>query len=374
MALVLGVNAVFHDPSAALVRDGLIVACAEEERFSRRKHGKPNVPFSAWELPEQAIAWCLEAAGASVGDLDAIAYSYDPSLAPPIRSLTDDGWEALRTVYAKRAPLFLETVLPGLDRSVVKHVPHHLSHAASAYLAAPYRDAAVIVLDGRGEQTSFLGGIASAGRFEPVARQELPHSLGLMYEDLTEHLGFHRSSDEYKVMGLAAHGRPRFLPEFRSLMQTDGAGYDIAPIPWDAFTPVHVGSEWGADEADLAASVQARLEEIVLALADRLHDVSGMRTLVMAGGVALNCVANTRLWREGAFREIWVQPAAGDAGTSLGAALYLAQEAGDAIQPMVTAALGRGWSDEEIGAALDTARIAYRRSADLAGEVGDLLA
>jgi carbamoyltransferase len=374
VALVLGVNAVFHDPSAALVRDGVIVAAAEEERFSRRKHGKPNVPFAAWELPEQAIAWCLTEAGATVDDLDAIAYSYDPALAPPIRSLTDDGWEALRTIYAQRAGKFLSTVLPSLDPSIVRYVPHHLSHAASAYLAAPARDAAVIVLDGRGETTSFLGGVATDGRFDPVARQSLPHSLGLMYEDLTEHLGFHRASDEYKVMGLAAHGTPQHLSAFRSLIRTDGAGYEIDPIPWESFAERHRGDTWGTEEADLAASVQARLEEVVLALADRLHDACRLPSLVMAGGVALNCVANTRLWREGPFRDIWVQPAAGDAGTSLGAALYVAQELGDRVRPMPTAALGRGWSDDEIRAALDVARIDHRRSNDLADEVASLVA
>jgi carbamoyltransferase len=374
MALVLGVNAVFHDPSAAIVRDGRIVAAAEEERFSRRKHGKPNVPFSAWELPEQAIAWCLAEAGASVEDLDAIAYGYDPSLAPPARSLTDDGWEALRTLYAQRAPRFLSTILPGLDPSIVRYVPHHLAHAASAYLAAPYGDAAVIVLDGRGEQTSFLGGVATGGRFDPVARQELPHSLGLLYEDLTEHLGFHRSSDEYKVMGLAAHGTPQHLGAFRQLIRSDGTGYQIEPIPWESFTKRHAGDVWRTDEADLAASVQARIEEVLLALADHLHGACNLRSLVMAGGVALNCVANTRLWREGPFRDIWVQPAAGDAGTSLGAALHVAQELGDPIQPMASAALGRGWSDEEIAAALDTARIDHRRSNDLASEVASLVA
>jgi carbamoyltransferase len=368
------VNAVFHDPSAALVRDGEIVAAAEEERFSRRKHGKPNVPFAAWELPEQAIAWCLAEAGSTVDDLDAIAYSYDPSLAPPIRSLTDDGWEALRTIYAQRAGRFLSTVLPGLDPSIVRYVPHHLSHAASAYLAAPARDAAVIVLDGRGETTSFLGGVATDGRFDAVARQSLPHSLGLMYEDLTEHLGFHRASDEYKVMGLAAHGTPQHLAAFRTLIRTDGTGYAIDQIPWESFTERHRGDSWRTEEADLAASVQARLEEVVLALADHLYEACRLPSLVMAGGVALNCVANTRLWREGPFRDIWVQPAAGDAGTSLGAALFVAQELGDLVRPMPTAALGRGWSDDEIGAALDVARIEYRRSNDLAEEVASLVA
>ena len=130
---VLGVNAVFHDPAAALVVDGATIAAAEEERFSRRKHGKSPVPFSTWELPEQAMAWCLAHAGIAPADLDAVAYSYDPELAPhPDGDITASEWEGLRTLYARRAPLFLQTVLPGLDADRVRWVPHHVAHAASA--------------------------------------------------------------------------------------------------------------------------------------------------------------------------------------------------------------------------------------------------
>src|SRR3954463_14717450 len=145
---VLGINAVFHDPSAALVVDGEVVAAAEEERFTRRKHGKSPVPFSTWELPEQSAAWCLREAGLAPSDLDAVAYSYDPALAPqPNGDITADRWEALRTLYAQRAPLFLRTSLPGLDPECVRFVPHHVAHAASAYLAAPWPTSSVIVSD-----------------------------------------------------------------------------------------------------------------------------------------------------------------------------------------------------------------------------------
>src|SRR4051812_40463715 len=157
MALVLGVNAVFHDPAAALVVDGEIVAAAEEERFSRRKHGKVPVAFSTWELPERSMAWCLEHAGIDAGDLDAVAYSYDPSLArQPDGDVVAANWEGLRTLYAERAPLFLKTALPGLDPVRVAFVRHHVAHAASAYLAAPFDSSAVMVLDGRGESSSYL--------------------------------------------------------------------------------------------------------------------------------------------------------------------------------------------------------------------------
>jgi carbamoyltransferase len=376
MATILGLNAVFHDPAAALVVDGRIVACAEEERFSRRKHGKTSVPFSAWELPVKAAAWCLAQAGIGPDELDAVGYSYDPDLAASSDDVTADDWEALRTLYVRRAPLFLRSALPGLDPAIVRFVPHHVAHAASAHLAAPFPSSAVLVLDGRGERASYLAGHASEdGSLEPLAVQELPHSLGLLYEDLTEHLGFMRSSDEYKVMGLAAYGEPRFLEEFRDVIRTgsDG-GFTIEPPSWDAFAKRRVGEEWEPEHADLAASVQLRLEEVLLELARWVQERTGERTLTMAGGVALNCLANSRLWREGPFDDIWIQPAAGDAGTALGAALALAQRAGDRIEPMTTAALGRGFDDGVIEATLRRAKVPSERPEDLAGTVAAALA
>src|SRR5918912_4039480 len=148
---VLGINAIFHDPSAALIVDGQTVAAAEEERFSRRKHGKRPVPFSAWELPESAAAWCLESAGLTPGDLDAVAYSFDPALCRDAASLgLSDPWDHLRVNYARRAPQFLAAALPGLDPDQVRFVAHHVAHAASAGRSVP-EDSAVLVLDGRGE-------------------------------------------------------------------------------------------------------------------------------------------------------------------------------------------------------------------------------
>ncbi len=152
---VLGINAIFHDPAAALVVDGQVVAAAEEERFSRRKHGKRPVPFAAWELPQQAAAWCLAEAGLEPADLDAVTYSYDPRLVRPAHEQgLDDPWDHLRTMYAEHAPRFLASALPGLDPAVVRYVPHHVAHAASAGLAAPFRTSSVLVLDGRGEDVS----------------------------------------------------------------------------------------------------------------------------------------------------------------------------------------------------------------------------
>jgi len=374
---VLGVNAVFHDPAAALVVNGLTVAAAEEERFSRRKHGKPPVAFSTWELPEQAMAWCLAEGGVAPEELDAIAYSYDPSLATPLGAdVTSDAWEGLRTFYVERAPRFLQTALPGLDRSRVRFVPHHVAHAASAYLAAGWDDCAVLVLDGRGERASHLAGHVRGGRLEPLAAQGLPHSLGLLYEDLTGHLGFRRSSDEYKVMAMGSYGRPSFLPALRELVRADGAGgFRVEPVEWESFAPVLApGAEFSEAHADLACSVQRRLEEVLLDLAAWLHDRTRARDLAMAGGVALNCVANSRLWRDGPFERIWVQPAAGDSGTALGAALHVAAELGDDVAPMPGADLGRGWDDGALADWLTTAGVAFEQPDDVADAAAEVLA
>ena len=374
---VLGINGVFHDPSAALVVDGVVVAAAEEERFTRRKHGKSPVPFSTWELPEHAASWCLAHAGLKPCDLDAVAYSYEPRLARrPSADVTADEWEGLRTLYVKRAPLFLKTALPGLDSERVQFVPHHVAHAASAYLAAPSPTSSVLVVDGRGESASHLAGRAVNGELKILAIQKLPHSLGLMYEEATAHLGFRRSSDEYKVMALASYGRPRFLDTFRDLVRTTpGGGFTVAPIDWDAVVPaVRRGDAWGDEHADLASSVQVRLQEVLLDLARWLHGETGDRDLTMAGGVALNCVANSWLAEHGPFERIWVQPAAGDAGTALGAALYVAQGLGDPIAPMTTAALGREWSDDELGRWLRTAAVPHERPVDVAETVAEAIA
>ncbi len=381
---VLGVNAVFHDPSAALVVNGRIVAAAEEERFNRRKHGKRPVPFSAWELPEQSAKWCLAAAGLRPADLDAVAYSYDPSLCQPAEELgLDDPWDGIRQEYVRRAPAFLATALPGLEPEKVRFVPHHVAHAASAGLAAsPGPDGwdgprAVLVADGRGEATSYLAGVYRDGHLEVLATQRLPHSLGLFYEDLTAHLGFTRSSDEYKVMALASYGEPRMLGVLRELVRPTGdGGFVTGPVDWSALAePRAPDGDIIPEHADVAASAQARLEEVLLELADWLYEAAGgPGTLTMAGGVALNCVANARLARDSRFERIWVQPAAGDAGTAMGAALHVAREAGEAPQPMPGADLGRGWSDEQIEATLRRAALPYTRPASIAAEAARVLA
>jgi carbamoyltransferase len=377
MAKVLGINAVFHDPAAALVVDGCTVAAAEEERFSRRKHGKAPVAFSTWELPESAARWCLDHAGIEPAELDAVAYSYHPKeLHAPADDVTADGWEPLRTLYVTRAPRFLQSALPGLDPAKVRFVTHHRAHAASAYLAAPHRESAVMVADGRGERASYLAGHAVDGRLRVLQTVALPNSLGLFYEEATEHLGFRRSSDEYKVMALASYGEPEFADQLRRHVRvTADGGFVTDPIDWLGLTSPGRGEDaWTAGDANLAASVQLVLEEAMIDLANWLHEHTGAKVLTAAGGVALNCVANTRIVETTRFEEMWVQPAAGDAGTALGAALYAAHALGDSIQPFTTAALGREWDDEDLVRTLRTAAVPFERPPNIAHAAADVVA
>ncbi|MCB5179185.1 carbamoyltransferase family protein [Streptomyces antimicrobicus] len=375
---ILGINALFHDPAAALVIDGRTVAAAEEERFSRRKHGKRPVPFSAWELPVEAARWCLRKAGLRPQDLDAVAYSYDPALARPAEDMgLDDPWDHLRQTYARQAPGFLASALPGLDPELVRFVPHHMAHAASSAFAAEAAGrSSVLVLDGRGERASHLAARRRGAELEPLYAQELPHSLGLVYEELTAHLGFLRSSDEFKVMALASHGTPRMLAELRRhVFPTGDGGFRATGVPWSEFCPPRGAEEpWTQAHADTAASAQAVLEETLLDLTRWLHGRTGDDVLTLAGGVALNCVANARISREGPFSRVWVQPAAGDAGTALGSALLLAAGAGEDVAPMGGADLGREWSDAELAGWLKSAGVPFERPADIAATVAQSLA
>jgi carbamoyltransferase len=384
---ILGINALYHDPSAALVVDGRIVAAAEEERFSRRKHGKRPVPFSAWELPELSSAWCLERGGLRADELDLVTYSFDPALHESAAELgVSDPWDWLRLEYATRAPEFLATALPGLDPSQVRFVPHHVAHAASAGLAAPFgQDCAVLVLDGRGERHSHLAGRFTRDRLDILASQRLPHSLGLLYEDATEHLGFLRSSDEYKVMALASYGKPKHLGYLRELVHaTADGGFRTSGVDWNVMAKRREPPEdWTVEHADLAASLQAVLEETVLDLVTWLYEQTGSDRLALAGGVALNCVANGKVLRDGTIDALWVQPAAGDAGGALGAALAAYHEfldqprrVGNVLDGMQGAYLGPGFTTAEIAERLLSAGAVFKIVEDEAviGQTVDALA
>ena len=217
---VLGINAVFHDPAAALVVDGEIVAAAEEERFSRRKHGKPPVPSRPGSCPSRRRAGASPTPASTRRPRRRRLLLRPGACAAPDEDLTADGWEGLRTLYRPACAAVPRTALPGLDPERVRFVPHHVAHAASAHAGGALRCVRGAGARRAGRAASHLAGHARDGRLEVLAAQRLPHSLGLLYEELTEHLGFRRSSDEYKVMALASYGKPSCLDELARLVRT----------------------------------------------------------------------------------------------------------------------------------------------------------
>lgn len=403
--ITLGLNAVYHDSAAAIVRDGAVLAAAEEERFSHVKHAKRPLPFSTWELPFHAIDYCLREAGITLPDVDRVAYSYDPALlpersagdtiaiplAPPGSKNGGSPWDPLFLSHllnapgqlADGAPHHLRKRFAGARRDGPyrwRYVQHHLSHEASAFLAAPFDECAVLTLDGRGERATTTYGAFSGGKFRRIGQVEMPHSLGLLYEDVTEYLGFLRSSDEYKVMALASYGRPGYADEFRRIIRRGPEGrYEIEPLRLaERFGPPRLrGEPIEQRHYDIAHSLQQALEDTVVDIVRWLHARTGMKNLAMAGGVALNCVMNARIRDRGPFDEVWVQPAAGDAGTALGAALWVDYCERKARAPrwrMDHAFLGPAYSDDEIEDFLRWSKVPYRRMDDVAAETAELLA
>jgi carbamoyltransferase len=404
----LGINAAFHDPAAVLVKDGVVLAAAEEERFTHVKHGKRPIPFSTYELPYHAIDFCLKTAGIHLTDVDHIAYSFDPEVFPgaPLGQQTVEiplrpGVTKLGDWFNPYDGLFLSSILnaPGhLIDGVPLHlakrfkgathdgpyrwhfVNHHRAHAASAFLPSPHRKAAVLVLDGRGEAISTSYWLGEDNRMELIGEVPLPHSLGLFYEQMTTYLGFLHSSDEYKVMALASFGKPVYADYFRSLVsiQEDGT-YTIAPLRLEEqFGPARdKGEPLELLHFNIASSVQTVLEETVLRLIRWLHSATGAENLCLAGGVALNCVMNARLRDEGPFENIWVQPAAGDAGTALGAALWIDAEmrkTDERAYVMNHVYLGPAFTDAEIESFLNWSKLPYQRLENIAEEVAGYLA
>jgi carbamoyltransferase len=404
----LGINAAYHDPAACLVQDGVVVAAAEEERFNHVKHGKRPVPFSTWELPFGAIDFCLRQAGIELTDVDHVAYSYDPylllgrnrnapSIAIPLnredRPTLPEGesyWDGLFLSSIVNAPGQLADGAPHHLRERFRgvssdgpyrwhFVPHHLAHAASAFYPSPFARAAVLTLDGRGEKATTGYAVGEGNRLEWLGQVHMPHSLGILYEQVTGYLGFLHSCDEYKVMALASFGKPRFVQAFRDIIRLGTAGqYTIAPPRLEERfgPPRQRGGPLQQRHFDIAHSLQVVLEETVLELARFLHQESGCDDLCLGGGVALNCVMNARLRDRGPFRDIWVQPAAGDAGTALGAALWIdARERGGSDRPyaMEHAFLGPEFSDDDIEAFLRWSKLPYRRLDDVAVAAADLL-
>ncbi len=372
---VLGLSAFYHDSAACLLREGEIVAAAQEERFTRRKHDP--------SFPEHAVGYCLETAGLSPADLDMVAF-YDKPMLKFERLLETYVNYAPRGLpsFLKAMPLWLRRKLwigdlvrgelEGFEGRMV-YPEHHQSHAASAFFPSPFEEAAVITMDGVGEWATASWGTGSGNRVELLRELHFPHSLGLLYSAFTYYLGFRVNSGEYKVMGLAPYGEPRYaeliLRELVDLREDGSFRLDMRYFNYCSgltMTGRRFAELFGAPRRepesaidrrhmDLAASVQRVTEEIVMRTARHVRAETGMRYLCMAGGVALNCVANGILLREGVFDDIWVQPAAGDAGGALGAALFgwhqvLGEErfpprSGDRQRGSL---LGPEWSDRQV--------------------------
>lgn len=389
----LGINAVFHDSSACIVKDGRLLAAAEEERFTHIKHGKRPIPFSTYELPFHAISYCLETAGITLREVDQVAYSFDPALAIPQEDAIDAvyaGWDELFIKHILQAPDQLVDGYPhhlqdrfyGADKKNFKwhYVPHHLAHAASAFLPSPFDEAAILTIDGRGEKTTTSYYTGTGAEMQCMGHVDMPHSLGLLYEKITTHLGFLHSSDEYKVMALASYGDPVLVPAFRALVHVhEDGGYTIDAFDTEKLLgPARKRNEpFTAHHFNIAFALQRVLEETVLQLVHWLYKKTRVDNLCMAGGVALNCVVNAAIRDKGPFKNIWVQPAAGDAGTALGAALYIDLKERNSSERrfyMDHVYWGPAFSDEAVEKFLKWTKVPYRRLNNIAQETAQLLA
>ncbi|MFE2707159.1 carbamoyltransferase [Streptomyces mirabilis] len=388
---VLGISCFYHDAAAALVRDGEIVAAAEEERFTRRKHDAG--------FPSHAVQYCLDEAGITANDVDLVMFYENPVLSLD-RNLTTflsvaprgrERWGEFADTFLARKVLLAREIRQRLNVSApIRFTRHHLSHGASAFYPSPFEDAAVLTVDGVGEweTTSIAHGVGT--QIRPLTSIRFPHSLGLLYSAFTGFCGFRVNSGEYKLMGLAPYGRPRYADTIREHLlhpQSDGSfrlGLEyFGFLDGDRLTNARFAELFGGGprrpesritsrETDLAASVQLVTQEAVLGLARHARELTGSKNLCMAGGVALNCVVNGQLQRAGLFENIWVQPAAGDAGGALGAALLGAHVLLDEPRRKDTEAtdgqrgslLGPSYAADDLRALLDELGCAYEEVPD----------
>ncbi|NQT89883.1 MAG: hypothetical protein HQ558_01345, partial [Candidatus Omnitrophica bacterium] len=388
---ILGISAFYHDSAAALLKDGEIIAAAQEERFTRKKHDH--------NFPEHAIDYCLRAADITAADLDHVAF-YDK---PFIK------FERLLMTYLSYAPLGIRSFIKAMPlwlksklfmRTLIEDKlnchgkvlfpEHHESHAASAFYPSPFKEAAILTVDGVGEWATVSYGIGRDERIEITSELKFPHSLGLLYSAFTYYIGFRVNSGEYKLMGLAPYGEPKYADIIRRELidiKEDGsfrlnmkyfnycAGLTMTN---SRFHRLFGGPPRRPDAAkveqhhmDLARSVQVVTEEVISKMADHIYKETGQKNLCLAGGVALNCVSNGKLLRNGPFENIWIQPSATDAGGALGAALvvwhtYLKKErkisgAGDSMKASL---LGPEFSNDEIEKYLKDSNISYERLKD----------
>ncbi|MGH9312451.1 MAG: carbamoyltransferase family protein, partial [Vicinamibacterales bacterium] len=346
---ILGVSAFYHDSAAALVRDGAIVAAAQEERFSRKRHDP--------RFPVRAIRYCLEEARTSVADLDAVVF-YEKPLVKFERLIETYLAFAPRGIvsYLAAMPIWLTDKLflkdlvrrelasiagDGAAMPPILFTEHHESHAASAFYPSPFERAAILCLDGVGEWATTSAWTGEGASLTPLWEIHFPHSLGLLYSSFTYYTGFRVNSGEHKLMGLAPYGEPRYVQAIYDHLidlKEDGTfrlnmaffnyctGLTMTNGRFDALfggPPRAPDAPLTARDMDLARSIQAVTEEVMLRLARTLHRETGLPDVCLAGGVALNCVGNGRILREGPFDRIWIQPAAGDAGGALGVALSI---------------------------------------------------
>ena len=338
---ILGISAFYHDSAAALVRDGKIVAAAQEERFTRKKHDPA--------FPAKAIEYCLVEAGIGPGDLDYVAFYEKPylkfeRLLETYLAFAPSGFGSFRQAIPMwlREKLHLRRVIrKGLGREYTGPLvfpEHHETHAASAFFPSPFQEAAVLTVDGVGEWATSTIAVGEGNKVRILQEQRFPHSLGLLYSAFTYYCGFRVNSGEYKLMGLAPYGQPIYADKIRDHLldiRKDGSfrmdlqyfnycqGLTMTSQKFHQLfgqPPRRAETELNQFYMDVAASVQLVTEELMLAMARHAREVTGKDKLCLAGGVALNCVANGRILREGLFEDIWIQPAAGDAGGALGAA------------------------------------------------------
>ncbi len=395
MTSILGISAFYHDSAAALIVDGQIVAAAQEERFTRKKHDA--------SFPENAIAYCLSEAGLAPEDLDYVGF-YDKPLVKFERLLETylafspaglKSWLTLLPNWLKtrlHLPRVIKKGLDGKYRRRIVFPEHHESHAASAFFPSPFTEAAILTVDGVGEWATASYGTGRDNRIELTHEMHYPHSLGLLYTAFTYYCGFRINSGEYKLMGLAPYGEPKYadrILEHLVDLRPDGSmrmhlehfnycqGLTMTSSKFHTLfdgPPRAPESPLTERHMDIAASVQAVTEEAMLRMARHVHETTGLRQLCLAGGVALNCVANGRVLREGPFDEVWIQPAAGDAGGALGVALLIWHQLLDNPRPhdqldcQGGSYLGPEFSNDQVREFLDATGAVYQQFDD-AGEL-----
>jgi len=401
---ILGISAFYHDSAAALIVDGQIAAAAQEERFTRRKHDE--------RFPQRAIEYCLAEADLEPADVDYVGF-YDKPLLKFERlhetflAFAPWGFRSFTNALASwmghklNLPRCIRRGLGGAYRKRIVFTEHHESHAASAFFPSPFDEAAILTLDGVGEWATASFGTGRGNRIELTHQLHFPHSVGLLYSAFTYFCGFKVNSDEYKLMGLAPYGEPKYtdlILERLVDMQEDGSirmdmsyfnycrGLTMTSRKFERLfggPPRRSDSPITQREMDMAASVQHITEQAMLGMARHVYAETGMKHLCLAGGVALNCVANGRLLREGPFDDIWIQPAAGDAGGALGVALFIWYQLLDnrrhasKTDDQHGSLLGASYSDDEIGAFLETTNAKYEHIADtgiLCDRVADQIA